>query len=442
MVTLRPYENLQVEAERNLQEPDGCDSIFFSEPISHIFIMANIRKRTGAKGTTYQVRYPSKAEKSGFAYEKFATLKEARAFTENLGSHKATIRTNTKTVPQSIGLWLDICEKVGRDGREQVEPQTLVEYQRRAGVMMEYAWSKGLQELEPPDIVHFRDWLLRHKSRDLARRTLSSFHSVLIEMKRQGYISDDPAAGITIKSGGRYEDQNSEIDIPSDAEVRDIYGAADSLGSKNEQMRKCWARYRPMIYLAGFSGMRPSEYRGLAWSHVFDDSVTVRQRADKTGIIGPVKSRAGKRTIYLPALVTEMIFEWQDECPASDINLVFPTETGRAQLLSNFYRRAWLPLMREAGLIEAEKSKRTGKKIELPRYSPYALRHYYASKLIAIGTDAKTIQRTMGHSNIEITFNVYGHLMKDREGAYKSTAEALAREILGTSCAKSVPTAR
>jgi integrase len=101
--------------------------------------------------------------------------------------------------------------------------------------MMEYAWSKGLQELEPPDIVHFRDWLLRHKSRDLARRTLSSFHSVLIEMKRQGYISDDPAAGITIKSGGRYEDQNSEIDIPSDAEVRDIYGAADSLGSKNEQ---------------------------------------------------------------------------------------------------------------------------------------------------------------------------------------------------------------
>jgi integrase len=58
--------------------------------------------------------------------------------------------------------------------------------------------------------------------------------------------------------------------------------------------------------------------------------------------------------------------------------------------------------MREAGLIEAEKSKRTGKKIELPRYSPYALRHYYASKLIAIGTDAKTIQRTMGHSNIEI----------------------------------------
>src|ERR1700732_2820774 len=247
MITLRPYQNLQVEAERNLQEPDGCDSIFFSEPISHIFIMANIRKRTGAKGTTYQVRYPSKAEKSGFAYEKSATLKEARAFTENLGSHKATLRTNTKTVRQSIDLWLDICEKVGRDGREQVEPQTLVEYRRRARVMMEYAWSKSLQELEPPDIVHFRDWLLRHQSRDLARRTLSFFHSVLIEMKRQGHISDDPAAAITIKTGGRYEDQNSEIDIPSDAEVRDIYGAADSLGSENRQRGKGWGGLCPVV---------------------------------------------------------------------------------------------------------------------------------------------------------------------------------------------------
>jgi integrase len=93
---------------------------FSRNPFSHIFIMANIRKRTGAKGTTYQVRYPSKAEKSGFAYEKFATLKEARAFTENLGSHKATLRTNTKTVRQSIDLWLDICEKVGRDGRDRL----------------------------------------------------------------------------------------------------------------------------------------------------------------------------------------------------------------------------------------------------------------------------------------------------------------------------------
>jgi hypothetical protein len=51
----------------------------------------------------------------------------------------------------------------------------------------------------------------------------------------------------------------------------------------------------------------------------------------------------------------------------------------------------------------------------LAKYSPYALRHYYASKLIEKGKDLKFIQHAMGHSKIEIALNVYGHLLKGRE---------------------------
>jgi hypothetical protein len=36
----------------------------------------------------------------------------------------------------------------------------------------------------------------------------------------------------------------------------------------------------------------------------------------------------------------------------------------------------------------------------------------------------------MGHSKIEITLNVYGHLLKDREDAKRQTEEELASEIL------------
>jgi integrase len=64
--------------------------------------------------------------------------------------------------------------------------------------------------------------------------------------------------------------------------------------------------------------------------------VHVKQRADKTGIIGPVKSKAGKRTIYLPRIVTDMVFEWQDHCPDSPYDLVFPTDSGKPQALNNF----------------------------------------------------------------------------------------------------------
>ncbi|MCP5299066.1 MAG: site-specific integrase [Chromatiaceae bacterium] len=402
--------------------------------------MADIRKRVGKKGTTYQVRYATTATKSGYAFKTFETLKAARAFTENLGALPQRVSSEIQSVPQAVQLWLDICEKIGRDGREKVEPETLKEYRHRGRIMQEYQWPKSLHELEPSDIVHFRNWLLENKSRDQARRTLSSFHSVLIEMKHQGHMLQDPAAGISIKSGGRYDADETEVEIPSDQEIRDIYAAADILGNKNDFMEKCWARYRPMIYLAGFSGMRPSEYRGLPWENIFSDRVVVQQRADKTGIIGPVKSRAGRRTIFLPGLVTEMIFEWQERCPNSKFGLVFPTDTGKPINLGNFRAGAWIPLMKEVGLMETVLYK--GKEISRPKYTPYALRHYFASKLIEKGKDLKFIQEAMGHSKIEITLNVYGHLLKDREEAKKQTAEDLAADILKIPCGKFVATAR
>lgn len=398
--------------------------------------MADIRKRVGRKGTTYQVRYPSTATKSGYAFKTFDTLKQARAFTENLGALQDRITSNINTVPQAVEHWLDICEKIGRDGREIVEPETLKEYRRRGRVMEEYSWPKDLQDLEPSDVVHFRNWLLEVKSRDLARRTLSSFHSVLIEMKHQGYIKDDPAGGISIKNGGRYQEDNSEVDIPSDQELRDLLAATHIMGQKNNFMEKTWSRYRPMIHLAALSGMRPSEYRGLSWSCVSEGTVTIRQRADKTGIIGPVKSKAGKRTIYLPRFVTDMLFTWKEQCSPSPYDLVFPTEKGKPILLANFRAGAWEPLMREAGLIISENN--GGEMITRSKYTPYALRHYYASKLIEKGKDLKFIQNTMGHSRIEITLNIYGHLMKDKDQEHRNTAEELAIELLSPSCGEYV----
>lgn len=388
--------------------------------------MSDIRKRTGKKGTTYQVRYPTSATKAGYAYKTFNTMKEARAFTETLGIITHVERDRHLSVREAIQRWLDVCEKVGRDGRETVEPETFKEYRRRARVMQSYAWEQPIHELVPADVVRFRNWLLETKSRDLARRTMSSFHSVLIEMKHQGYLNTDPAAGITVKSNGRYEDDEGEIQIPTDEEMRAILSAADQMGEKNDYMRKCWARYRPLIYLAAFTGMRPSEYRGLSWRDVHEDHVFIRQRADRTGIIGPVKSRAGRRKIFLPSFVSKMLDDWRVECPASKDELVFPTRNGKPMLLNSIRFGAWVPLLKEVGLTET----RDGAP-DLPHYSPYSLRHYYASKLIESKKDLKFIQEAMGHSKIEVTFNVYGHLIRGQDDQHKRHVEELAASILG-----------
>jgi hypothetical protein len=65
--------------------------------------------------------------------------------------------------------------------------------------MRAYTWEAQLHELESADLVAFRSWLLNEYTRDQAKRTLSCFHSMLIEMVTQGVLATDPAARITIQ---------------------------------------------------------------------------------------------------------------------------------------------------------------------------------------------------------------------------------------------------
>jgi integrase len=71
-----------------------------------------------------------------------------------------------------------------------------------------------------------------------------------------------------------------------------------------------------------------------------------------------------------------------------------------------------------------------GKLVDMPKYSAYALRHYIASKLIEKGKDFKFIQTAMGHADIQLTLNLYGHLRKDKEAEHAQTADDLALELL------------
>src|SRR5262245_53204589 len=153
-----------------------------------ILIMADIRKRSGSKGITYQVRYPSKASKSGYAYKTFLTLKEARAFREDSSTRNAARPRHAEitTVEHAVQRWLDVCEHEGRDGRDPVSSATLAVYKGSASIMQAYAWEAQLHELQSTDLVAFRSWLLKEYTRDQAKRTLSCFHSMLIEMVTQG----------------------------------------------------------------------------------------------------------------------------------------------------------------------------------------------------------------------------------------------------------------
>ena len=197
--------------------------------------MTDIRKRSGSKGITYQVRYPSKGSKSGYAYKTFLTLKEAREFRESGETKKAgSTRSGggIVTVADGIEKWLEVCEKEGRDGRDPVTDFTLKGYKYRAQIIKSYSWEKSLQELTAPDIVEFRSWLLRNYPRSMAHFVLSSFHSMVLEMVFRGVLLHDVAARVSIRERSRYEEP---VTIPSEKEVMDLLAAADRLANSKDR---------------------------------------------------------------------------------------------------------------------------------------------------------------------------------------------------------------
>jgi integrase len=371
--------------------------------------MPDVRKRTGAKGATYQVRYPTKGAKSGYGYKTFETLKEARYFSQHeMPNLRAAKSAGIRSVEAAIQKWLDTCEYEGRQGADPVSPATLEGYRYRAEIMRSYSWEKPLHELESPDVVAFRSWLLKEYSRDQAKKVLSSFHSALLEMVTQGVLAVDPAANVSIQQSRYHE----PVQIPSVAEVKSILQAADHLAShKNLQISQAWERYRPMIYLAADSGMRPQEYLVLPGADLLEQGVRITQALDRSNRIGPPKSRAARRYIPVGVETIEMARTClYGQSGPNPTQLLFPGEGGQHQRYNNYLRRGWHKLMEKAGLIR--ETDVDGQPVVETMYTPYSLRHFFASVLIAQNKDLKTIQEWMGHEDAAMTLNVYGHLIR------------------------------
>ncbi|WP_218119568.1 tyrosine-type recombinase/integrase [Roseospirillum parvum] len=343
-------------------------------------------------------------------------MKEARAFRENAHAWKESrpVYGAIKTVQDGLQKWLDICEKEGRGGRDPVTHYTLKGYRYRAEIIASYDWPDFLPNLRAPDVVEFRSWLLRNYSRDQARKVLSYFHSMVIEMVNRGVLDHNIASGVRVATTSRYD---KPIRIPTVEEVRALLSAADRLAnSKNAQIARSWARYRPMLYLAADSGMRPQEYVVLPRFNLSDRGVMVDRALDAGGAkISVTKTPAGRRFIDLSPETLDMVRHYGEKIAwPNDHDLVFPTSTGKWQSTKNWRRRGFQVACLEAGLIDSDADASDGSE-DRPKFKPYDLRHFYASMLIDRKVNLKRIQKLMGHADIQTTLNVYGHIIDKDE---------------------------
>ncbi len=394
--------------------------------------MADISKRENAKGVKYQVRYLDKSKASGYSYKSFSTRKAAKAFVESGEINKSPSKFNTSvtTISQATDLWLNICEKEGRDGKDPVTPYTLSEYTRRAKVINSYHWHQPIQELKASHIVEFRSWLLKSGvSRYRAGVTMTALFGIFQELCIRDIIAANIVTNITVRTDSRYD---QPVSVPSQDDVFALLSAADRLAeSSNKRIANSWARYRPMLYLAADSGMRPQEYVAVAKAAFVDGGVHVTRAIERPGTrISVTKTKAGRRFIDLSPEVYEMVQNYiRRHSIDNRHDLVFPTSTGHWQCVDHWRKRGFNVACLEAGLVKLVEV--DGETVPKNKFTPYSLRHYYASLLLKSyennPANLKRAQYLMGHSKIETTLNLYTHLMDFDDVAASGRGGSLTR---------------
>ena len=212
------------------------------------------------------------------------------------------------------------------------------------------------------------------------------------------------ALGRAMKSGKLPRNVATLTDPPArvDRELRPLTGEQvatflDSVASE---------RLRALYVAAIGLGLRQGELLGLRWSDVDLEGgmVAVRYQLQMTTrTLAEPKTDRARRTLRLPAEVHEALRDhrrrqleeriaagrkWVDE------DYVFTTRQGRSLMARNVLRSFHAHLA----------------KVGLPRQRFHDLRHAYATLLLEDGEELAVISRTLGHSQISTTADVYAHL--------------------------------
>jgi integrase len=182
---------------------------------------------------------------------------------------------------------------------------------------------------------------------------------------------------------------------------------------------------RPVV-VALFTGLRRGELLALRWCDIDLDhgklTVAGALEQSKAGVrLKEPKTRAGRRTISLPAIVVEALRAQRqaqlERClllgqgrPPAD-GLVFPAADGGHDTPRAFTQR-WERCTARLGLA----------------FSWHSLRHAHASMLIAAGVPITEIAERLGHADPTVTLKTYAHVFsRDDRGA----ADAIDRLLAG-----------
>jgi integrase/recombinase XerC len=231
-----------------------------------------------------------------------------------------------------------------------------------------------LELLKKLEVRDFRSWLAERKNNDFMQssnaRAISSVRSFYKYLEKHNIIKNDAVGAVRVSNKGKK--------LPKALSIEQIFRAIDDLNADD------WVEKRDKAILTILygAGLRISEVLGLNKNDIGkNNAITIRGKGNK------------QRVVPILDNIKNTVKDYLQACPFDD-DALFYGEKGK-RLRPELVQKKLRKMRLELGLPDFT--------------TPHALRHSFATHLLADGADLRSIQELLGHESLGTT-EKYTHI--------------------------------